>query len=65
MNQSWRAKFEKLNLDPERCTCLKCADDQTCPYAFDAYNYEGDCLGESKKSTGNTSIVKLIHSFFL
>ena len=65
MTQNWRARFEKLNLDPEQCTCLKCLDDQTCPYAFDVYNYEGDCLGEHKTSKSGAFFTKHLQNFFI
>lgn len=28
----------------EECTCSKCNEHATCPYAWDYYNTEGDCL---------------------
>jgi hypothetical protein len=31
-------------LDPSNYTCFNCAQQQCCPFAFDAYNMDGDCL---------------------
>lgn len=28
----------------ERSTCFKCVDEKTCPFAYDLYNTNGDCL---------------------
>jgi len=28
----------------ERMTCTTCADNQTCEFAWDLYNTDGDCL---------------------
>ena len=32
--------------DPESTTCWDCKDKDTCPYAFDAYNTDGDCIAD-------------------
>lgn len=29
-----------------RCTCVTCDDSASCPYAWDGYNTDGDCLAE-------------------
>jgi hypothetical protein len=31
-------------LHPSNYTCFHCAQQQDCPFAFDAYNMDGDCL---------------------
>lgn len=31
-------------ISPTNCTCFKCNDQQHCPFAFDSYNMDGDCL---------------------
>ena len=28
----------------QRCTCIKCKDSETCEFAYDGYNTDGDCL---------------------
>lgn len=40
--------WEKLNMDIERCTCNECSNvkDGKCPYAYDIYNIDGDCIVE-------------------
>jgi hypothetical protein len=30
--------------DPEETTCWGCSESNECPWAFDAYNTNGDCL---------------------
>ena len=30
--------------DVDNLTCYKCGDVDRCPYAFDPYNTDGDCL---------------------
>ena len=34
--------YNKLNT--EDFTCYDCPEKSTCPYAFDLYNRDGDCL---------------------
>ena len=38
--------FRDHGLDPEKCTCLSCEDNCRCPFRFDLYNYDGDCIME-------------------
>lgn len=33
-------------LHPDRITCKGCPSNDTCEYAFDGYNTDGDCLAE-------------------
>ena len=35
---------EEFDIDIDSMTCSKCASSETCEYAFDAYNTDGDCL---------------------
>jgi hypothetical protein len=42
----WDKKWSKFKVDTKRCTCLKCDHSQECPFAFDLYNVDGDCLVE-------------------
>jgi hypothetical protein len=46
LHANWREEFKKHGLDPEQCTCLRCADNQSCRHAFAGYNYNGDCLAD-------------------
>ena len=33
-------------IEPERVTCNACIRKESCEYAFDPYNLDGDCLWE-------------------
>lgn len=44
--EKWKELFNKFDIDTERCTCLDCNDKSKCPYAYDIYNVDGDCLKE-------------------
>ncbi|MGD9155815.1 MAG: hypothetical protein PVG90_10015 [Bacillota bacterium] len=48
MDEQAKAKWTKFGVNFERCTCLQCPhkDDDLCPFAFDLYNIDGDCLME-------------------
>ena len=35
---------EKYDIKLEDLTCHTCKDKETCPYAYDGYNIDGDCL---------------------
>lgn len=37
------APLEQKKRDP-RCTCNDCRWRDTCQYAYDGYNFDGDCL---------------------
>ena len=34
------------NIPDEDYTCFTCPEKETCPFAFDPYNTDGDCLAE-------------------
>ena len=36
--------FEERGYNIDNCTCNDCPDKETCNYAWDLYNTEGDCL---------------------
>lgn len=38
-----QSEIEKLS---NIVTCVKCSEKKTCPYAYDEYNTNGDCLAE-------------------
>jgi recombinational DNA repair protein (RecF pathway) len=38
--------FISLGLNPSLCTCGNCANSVDCEFAFDIYNYDGDCIME-------------------
>ena len=38
--------FDEAGCDIDDCTCNDCSDKETCIYAFDLYNTNGDCLAE-------------------
>jgi hypothetical protein len=44
-NTAWR-EWVKHGLDINKCTCKDCEQRDRCLYAYDIYNYEGDCLRE-------------------
>jgi len=44
-NSAWR-EWLKHDLDINQCTCNKCDKRVQCQYAYDIYNYDGDCLRE-------------------
>ena len=37
---------ECCEVDREALTCNKCPDVEECPYAWDPYNTDGDCLAD-------------------
>jgi len=37
--------YHQYNVSYDQCTCATCPDVGTCPYAWDLYNTDGDCLG--------------------
>jgi len=37
------ADIREKMVDP-RCTCMDCEDRFDCEFAFDGYNFDGDCL---------------------
>lgn len=39
-------EWEALSLDIELCTCNECKRVNKCSYAYDIYNYDGDCIME-------------------
>lgn len=42
-----RAKSAKeFDAEPERFTCNDCGARRACPFVFDPYNIDGDCLME-------------------
>ena len=43
--ESQRKHWEEveLNIDKE-CTCNGCTRNKICPFRYDLYNYDGDCL---------------------
>ncbi len=44
-NAAWR-EWLKFGLDINKCTCNECDKKDKCPYAWDVYNADGDCLGQ-------------------
>ena len=41
------AYYEHLaDVAPEDTTCFRCSDKESCKYAFDPYNTDGDCLAD-------------------
>jgi hypothetical protein len=47
----WQMRHEHPVLEREEprlvdMTCYGCADNQTCPFRWDLYNTNGDCLAE-------------------
>lgn len=35
---------EAFEVDPKQTTCFNCDEREKCPYAFDPYNTDGECL---------------------
>lgn len=42
--EDMRGHFEERGYNIDDCTCNTCSDKNTCKYAFDLYNTDGDCL---------------------
>jgi hypothetical protein len=40
------ARQKSLDDFYRRCTCVGCDESSSCPYAWDGYNTDGDCLAE-------------------
>ena len=43
--ETQRKYWEEVEYDIETCVCNDCSDDDKCPFAFDLYNTDEDCLG--------------------
>jgi hypothetical protein len=41
-----RQEWIDLGLNFDNCTCIDCGRWRDCKFAFDVYNYDGDCLME-------------------
>ena len=44
--QKAQIEWDKIELDMQKCTCLNCTDKENCPYVYELYNYDGDCIME-------------------
>ena len=42
--ERWKKYFEKINGKDAKCTCEGCEKEKTCPFTWDGYNSDGDCL---------------------
>lgn len=45
-----KSAFDALQAELDKCaeivTCIRCSEKTICPYAYDGYNTNGDCLAE-------------------
>lgn len=42
--EDMREAFEEEDYDIDRSTCSECSEANSCKYAWDLYNINGDCL---------------------
>jgi len=49
----WKEALSDPNFEESKITCTLCKANETCPFAFDLYNYDGDCLKKKEKDMRN------------
>jgi len=42
--EDMQEKWNEVDEDINRSTCSECSETNNCPYAWDLYNRNGDCL---------------------